>query len=92
MTRTPTRRALLEGLRDLIEHCEEGREPVVFIAGTEAFQLPGLQWAAKQLGVPLRACHAGCDEPKHVVLLTRRVRLGPSKPPITSGADGGVSG
>jgi len=79
--RGPTRAALLEELGGLIRECEEGREPVVFVAGTDAFSLPALHWAAKQLRIPLRACLPGCADPSHVLLLTRRARLGLSEPP-----------
>jgi len=77
----PTRAAMLEGLRSPIRDCEEGREPVVFVAGADAFAVPALHAAAKQLGIPVRACLPGCAEPSHIMLLTRRVRVGPSEPP-----------
>jgi len=50
--RGPTRAALLEGLRTLIRECTEAREPIVLVAGTVAYALPALHWAAKRLGIP----------------------------------------
>lgn len=67
----------LAGLLHLLEHCTEDREPVTFIAGRRAYQLPALQWAAAQLQRPWIECTASdCVEPDHVTLTSAPLAAG----------------
>ena len=53
------------------QHCPEGREPHVFIAGPRAYAAPALHWAARLLHHKLEPCVPDCDSPDHITLITR---------------------
>jgi len=64
----------LAALLHLLDHCVEGREPRGFVAGSRAFRLPALRWAAALLGHVWVECRAAdCTEPDHVSLLSAPV-------------------
>jgi hypothetical protein len=68
--------AALAALLHLVDHCAEGREPRGFVAGSRAYRLPALRWAAALLGHPWVECTAtDCGEPDHVSLLSAPVQL-----------------
>ena len=67
--------AALAALLHLVDHCAEGREPREFVAGSRAFRVPALRWAAALLGHPWVECAAAdCPEPDHVSLITHPLR------------------
>jgi hypothetical protein len=55
------------------EHCPEGREPRVFVAGTRAYAAAA--WAATLLGHTVVPCVPDCAVPTHLTMV-----LGPITP------------
>jgi hypothetical protein len=60
-------------LRHLVDHCVEGRAPLAFVAGADAYRSEDLHWAAARLGYRVLACAADCRDATHVTLVTEEV-------------------
>src|SRR5262249_49474100 len=65
----------LAALRHLLDHVHEDREPVRFVAGRGAWDVPEIHWAAAVLGYDLACCvDPSCTEPNHITIETRPCR------------------
>ena len=64
-------RLAVAALLHLVEHCKEGREPHVFVAGRRAYA--AVRWAGELFGHTVVPCTPDCIEPGHVTMRTRPI-------------------
>jgi hypothetical protein len=70
----PPHLAALWCLLLLLEHCVDCREPRGFVAGSRAYRVPALCWAAQLLEHAWIECTApDCTEPNHVTLISEPI-------------------